>query len=78
MIELRKIEPLLKPYLDSTMLIFKEFTDLGLPPDDCHDWLYERYNEVRKLVKAALKPANVSSKGQKSAKGGKDMRTSAE
>ena len=71
-IELRKIEPLLKPYLDSTMLIFKEFTEIGVPADDCHDWLYERYSEVRKLIKAALKPANISSRG----KSKKDIRTS--
>lgn len=30
-IDSQKIDPLLKPYLDSTMLIFKEFIDLGLP-----------------------------------------------
>ena len=30
-----KIDPLLKPYLDSTMLIFKEFTELGIAEADC-------------------------------------------
>ena len=53
-----KIDPLLKPYLDSTMLIFKEFTELGIAEADCLDWLYDRYSEVRKLVKTLLKPAN--------------------
>lgn len=55
------------------MLIFKEFTEIGVPADDCHDWLYERYSEVRKLIKAALKPANIASKGKSK---GKDIRTS--
>lgn len=27
----QKIDPVLKPYLDSTMLIFKEFTELNIP-----------------------------------------------
>jgi hypothetical protein len=54
----RKIEPLLKPYLDSTMLIYKELSELGVPSADYNDWLYDRYSEVRKLVKACLKPAN--------------------
>jgi hypothetical protein len=40
------------------MLIFKEFTDLGIPKEECMDWLYERYAEVRKLIKAVLKPSN--------------------
>lgn len=53
-----KIEPLLKPYLDSTMLIFKEFTELGIPENEYKDWLYDRYSEVRKLIKATLNPAN--------------------
>ena len=56
--ETKKIDPLLKPYLDSSMMIFKEFNDLGIPKEDCIDWLYDRYSEVRKLVKALLKPAN--------------------
>ena len=30
----QKIDPVLKPYLDSTMLIFKEFTELGIPESD--------------------------------------------
>jgi hypothetical protein len=63
-IESHRIDPLLKPYLDSTMLIFKEFIDLGLPLEECEDWLYDRYAEVRKLVKAVLKPANQSGKGR--------------
>ena len=67
-IESQKIDPLLKPYLDSTMLIFKEFVDLGLPRDECEDWLYDRYAEVRKLVRAVLKPANQAGKGQRAAK----------
>ena len=67
-IECQKIDPLLKPYLDSTMLIFKEFIDLSLPREDCEDWLYDRYAEVRKLVKAVLKPANQSIKSQKAVK----------
>jgi hypothetical protein len=67
-IESQKIDPLLKPYLDSTMLIFKEFIDLGMPREECEDWLYDRYAEVRKLVKAILKPANQSGKGQKPTK----------
>jgi len=54
----RKIEPLLKPYLDSTMLIYTELGELGVPSSDYNDWLYDRYSEVRKLVKACLKPAN--------------------
>ncbi len=53
-----KIDPLLKPYLDSTMLIFKEFSELEIAEEDCLDWLYDRYSEVRKIVKALLKPAN--------------------
>ena len=57
-----KIEPLLKPYLDSTMLIYKEFFDIGIPESDCKDWLYDRYSEVRKIVKAALMPANQNAK----------------
>jgi hypothetical protein len=60
--ETKKIDPLIKPYLDSTMLIFKEFNDLGIPKEDCVEWLYDRYSEVRKLIKAVLKPANQSAK----------------
>lgn len=60
--ETKKIDPLLKPYLDSAMLIFKEFNDLGVPKEECIDWLYDRYSEVRKLIKALLKPANQSAK----------------
>jgi len=63
--EVKKIDPLLKPYLDSTMMIFKEFNDLGLPKEECIDWLYDRYSEVRKLVKALLSPANLSSTASK-------------
>lgn len=40
------------------MLIFKEFSELGIAEEDCLDWLYDRYSEVRKIVKALLKPAN--------------------
>lgn len=51
--EKRQVLPLLKPLLDTTTLIFREFEELQI----CHreDWLYERYSEIRKLVKLIFK-----------------------
>jgi hypothetical protein len=59
-IETKQIEPLLKPYLDNAMMIFKEFTELALPKEECQDWLYDRYEEVRQLMKAALKKSSTT------------------
>jgi hypothetical protein len=45
--------PLLKQLMDTCVLIYREFVELKLPGRD--EWLWERYAEVRKLVKVQLK-----------------------
>jgi len=45
--------PLVKQFMDTCVLIYREFEELNLPNKD--QWLWERYGEIRKLVKVQLK-----------------------
>ena len=50
---------MIKPFLDTTTLIFHELQDLEI--DDRDEWLYERYTELRKLVKIIVSQAKCCS-----------------
>ena len=43
---------LFRPFLDTVTRIYTEFEELGIALRQ--DWLYERYNEFRKLTKVLL------------------------
>ena len=48
----RAVIPLLKPLFDQILLIHMELGRLRI---DCEEWLYDRYAEIRKLVKTACR-----------------------
>ena len=45
--------PLLKVFMDDCVCIYREFQQLDIPGRE--QWLYDRYSEVRKMVKVQLK-----------------------
>ena len=59
-VSVRAVQPLIKPLLDAVILNAMEFKELDIPFEE---WVYCRYSEVRKLVKALFSSAKGTKAG---------------